>query len=88
MFLIVEEWFDGSKGRPVGMPVKVLSLALPHMAVQYCAIEGLRGILDSRQARLTRVPLSYVTALLPWYGKVTKGSEVGLTSTYRRNDNA
>ncbi len=77
-FVIVKEWRQedaptivyGARPRPIGMPVKILALALPLMVVEYCAIKGLRGIMDARQvAEFTRVPSSYVKALVPAYGK-------------------
>ncbi len=78
-FIIVKEWaeqdqpsvvYGAMPKRPIGMPVKVLSLALPMLVVEYCAIPGLRGIMDTRQvAEFTRVPLAYVKALVPGYGK-------------------
>lgn len=80
MFVIVEEWLEqdaptivyGARPRPIGLPLKILSLALPLMAVEYCAIKDLRGVMDTRQAKFTRVPLQYVKALVPSYGKKIK----------------
>lgn len=77
MFVMVSEWLDaetpsvvyGTRPRPIGLPLRVLSLALPHMVVEYCAIKDLRGIMDTRQASFMRIPRSYVTALIPQYGK-------------------
>ena len=76
-FVIVEEWYAqdlpnviyGAKPRPIGLPVKILSIALPIIAVEFCAITGLRGTMDTRQAKFTRVPLQYVRALVPDYDK-------------------
>lgn len=76
MFVIVEEWYPDEtaashlRKRPIGLPVKILSLALPIIAVEFCAIPGLRGTMDTRQAKFTRVPMQYVRSLVPGYGKI------------------
>ena len=77
-FVIVNEWLveDGesvvygqARPRPLGMPVRILALALPLVVVEYCAIANLRGIMDTRQAVFTRVPKKYVLALCPSYDR-------------------
>lgn len=66
MYVIVEEWYE-ARGAQVGIPMKVVGLALPLMTVQYCPEPGIRGVMDTRQMRLTRVDLAYVRSLLPEY---------------------
>ena len=64
MYVIVEEWFE-ARGAQAGIPLKVVGLALPLMTVQHCAHMDIRGVMDTRQMRLTRVDLAYVRSLLP-----------------------
>lgn len=64
MYVIVEEWYE-ARGAQVGIPLKVVGLALPLMTVQHCAHMDIRGVMDTRQMRLTRVDLAYVRSLLP-----------------------
>ncbi len=66
MYVIVEEWY-AARGAAVGIPLKVVGLALPLMTVQYCPQPTVRGVMDTRQMRLTRVPLAYVRSLVPSY---------------------
>lgn len=67
MYVIVEEWFE-ARGAQVGIPLRVVGLALPLMTVQHCARPDIRGVMDTRQMRLTRVDLAYVRSLVPDYG--------------------
>lgn len=66
MYVIVEEWYQ-AQGAAVGIPLKVVGLALPLMTVQFCPSPGIRGVMDTRQMRLTQVGLGYVRSLVPSY---------------------
>ena|SRR5579859_2652795 len=91
MFVIVSEWFKDDadfhttpgmlwdEGRPsvkpLGDPMRVLSLALPLFIVELVG-NGQRGCLDSRLMQLTKVDRAYVKALCPTYfSKVKKPTE-------------
>lgn len=74
MFVVVEEWYE-ARGATVGVPLKVVGIALPLITVQYCPNTGIRGVMDTRQMKLTRVGLRYVRSLVPNYGKKAKAAD-------------
>lgn len=66
MYVIVRQWHQ-AQGAAVGIPLKVVGLALPLMTVQYCPQPTVRGVMDTRQMSLTQVDLAYVRSLVPSY---------------------
>jgi hypothetical protein len=85
-YIIVTEWYDETVkddeydfwGHPiqrpkkqVGLPFKVLAIALPFVTLEALAVGitqgSTRGVFDTRLAALMEVDLRYVRSLMPGY---------------------
>jgi len=91
-FVIVSEWLDekneqnddsplpymhnARQRKPLGDPLKVLSVALPFIVVEVIQKPGSRGVLDTRLCRFIQVDIGYVRALVPTYKKKAKNVAV------------
>lgn len=70
-YIIVSEWYEDTVAndnpyvtkKPLGIPMKVLALALPFIAVEFCGGVGTKGVLDTRRSAFIRVGRAYVDAL-------------------------